>query len=119
MKNTAIAFEKIPEKTGIIALHFKSEKNNLPTIQLSDHTGKKHTIDLNRASFVLQHKAELVCQKLAKHQVAAMNCLHQFFEETIKQSPSSEIQRMQGLLSIGLKKGYKNQLKRTRNSTEL
>lgn len=86
MKNTAVAFEKIQDKTGIIALHFNAKNDGLPSVTLIDNMGKKCVVDLNRASFVLQHKAQLVPQKLASSQnkEAVIEAMHQFFEERAK-----------------------------------
>lgn len=83
MKNTAVAFEKIKDKTGIIGLHFHASIDNLPTVTLIDNRGEKFSVDLNRASFVLQHKAQLVPQKLAssENKEAVIAALHQFFAE--------------------------------------
>ncbi|HSX13381.1 MAG TPA: hypothetical protein VLE96_03065 [Chlamydiales bacterium] len=83
MKNTSAAFERIPEKTGIIALHFRALDEHLPTITLIDHMGKKHAVDLNRASFVFQHKAKLIPEKLAcsENKEAVIAKLNQFFIE--------------------------------------
>ncbi len=81
MKNTAVAFEKIKDKTGMIAIHFRCGEG-LPCVTLIDNVGKKHLVDLNRASFVLQHKAELVSQKLAREdKEAVVKALSQFFIE--------------------------------------
>lgn len=90
MKNTRIAFEKLKEKTGIIGLHFNATEEKLPVITLIDPTGQKHRVDLARASFVFQHKALLVPQKLAsiqntKGKEAAIASLHQFFAERAKE----------------------------------
>ena len=86
MRNYCIAFEKIPEKTGIIGLHLVAADENLPVVILLDQNGRRHPVDLNRASFVFQHKAQLVKDKLAsastvdeKQRVLA--ALNKFFEE--------------------------------------
>ena len=89
MHNYAIAFEKIPEKTGIIALHLNASKEPLPTVILKDFSGKKHVVDLTAASFVFQHKALLVKEKLAtlpqeEDKQKTIASLRLFFEERAK-----------------------------------
>ncbi len=89
MHNYAIAFQKIPEKTGILGLHLNPTKNNLPQVLLYDQYGKKHKVELDRASFVFQNKAALVREKLnnaatenEKRQILAS--LNQFFADRAK-----------------------------------
>lgn len=64
MKNYATAYEKIPECTGILALHLNATEDPLPSITVKDFKGNSHTVDLAKASFVLQKKADLVLEKL-------------------------------------------------------
>lgn len=89
MNNYAIAFQKIPEKTGILALHLLPTKADLPKATLYDAKGEKYEVDLNRASFVFQKKAVLVREKLdslsseeEKRNILAS--LNDFFEERAK-----------------------------------
>lgn len=86
LSNYALAFEKIKEKTGIIGLHLQATNENLPTITLLDQQGQKHQVDLNRASFVFQHKAQLVKDKLSsatteEQKMRIVFLINQFFEE--------------------------------------
>lgn len=89
MHNYANAFEKIKEKTGLIALHLTATENTLPTVTLLDPYGEEHFVDLDRASFVLQHKAELLEEKLSrlktkKEKKQVLASLHRFFEQRAK-----------------------------------
>lgn len=89
MTNYATAFEKIKEKTGLIALHLTATENTLPTVTLLDQYEQEYFVDLDRASFVLQHKAQLVGEKLAslktkKEKKQALLSLKRFFEERAK-----------------------------------
>ncbi len=89
LHNYKVAFEKIPEKTGIIALHLFSSKGNLPKVCLLDQKGEKHLVDLNEASFVFQHRAELVLDKLSsfsssEEKQAILSLLKDFFSERAK-----------------------------------
>lgn len=90
MRNTSIAFDKIKEKTGIIALHLNAGNEHLPVVTLVDNTGKKHMVDLARASFVFQHKAILVPEKIStlhtgEEKEALIASLSQFFVERAKE----------------------------------
>lgn len=84
MRNYVAAFEKLKERTGLIALHLNASDSDLPTVRLFDQAQKEHSIDLNRASFVLQKKALLVKQKLARlsgtEKAQALQSLEDFFE---------------------------------------
>lgn len=86
LHNYAIAFEKIPEKTGIIGLHLFASEDNLPKILLLDQNNRPHCVDLNQASFVFQHRAELVVDKLAsvsskEEKQKILSLLQNFFKE--------------------------------------
>lgn len=86
LNNYAQAFEKIKEKTGIIGLHLNASKENLPTITVVDQQGQKHHVDLNRASFVFQHKAKLVKERLSstssdEEKTKVLSLMNQFFEQ--------------------------------------
>jgi hypothetical protein len=86
LNNYATAYEKIKNKTGIIALHLIATNENLPLITLVDQIGHKHEVDLNQASFVFQHKALLVKEKLAavsseEEKSKILSSLNHFFEE--------------------------------------
>ncbi len=89
MKNYSCAYQKMREKTGIIALHLNASFGNLPQVTLKDQYGNRYPIDLNQASFVFQHKAELVQEKLHAasdpEKQAILSKLNRFFEERAKE----------------------------------
>ncbi len=58
LKNYDTVFRSLKEETGLVAVHLKAQMLNLPTCQIIDLYGKIHTIDLNRASFIVQKKAQ-------------------------------------------------------------
>jgi hypothetical protein len=84
MKNYSDAFEKLKKHTGLIALHLNADKGDLPTVRLLDQYQKEHQIDLNRASFVMQKKAQPVNEKFAQlsgtEKVQALVLLEEYFE---------------------------------------
>jgi hypothetical protein len=88
MKNYSLAYEKMPEKTGILAMHFVPSQEDLPTVQLIDMHGKVHTVDLTSTSFVLQKKAKLVKEHLGtldpSQKKEAIEALAKLFTERAK-----------------------------------
>lgn len=56
LKNYDVAFQELREETGLIGVHLVATQTQLPRCAIRDWRGKEHRIDLNRASFVLQHK---------------------------------------------------------------
>ncbi len=88
MRNYAVAYEKIKDKTGILYLHLVPSNGALPQVTLVDQSGNTHLVDLNRASFVFQKKATLVKEKLAslpdESKQEILSSLHQFFAERAK-----------------------------------
>jgi hypothetical protein len=55
-----IAYEKIPQETGIIYLHLNKTKKKLPQLAVIDKCNNKFRIDLDDMEFVVQKKALLV-----------------------------------------------------------
>jgi hypothetical protein len=51
-----IAFEKLPQETGLIAVAFPGGAQSLPTFEIVDKLEIHHQIDLDRTCFVLQKK---------------------------------------------------------------
>ena len=89
MGNYVAAFDRLKEKTGLIAMHLKATDEPLPRIQLFDNRQEEHWIDLQRASFVLQKKAVLVKEKLAQlpelEKRQALRALEEFFAMRAKE----------------------------------
>ncbi|MDP1609389.1 MAG: hypothetical protein Q8L98_08780 [Chlamydiales bacterium] len=65
MKHYAEVVQGMQKETGTIALHLNPTTNRLPTLVFFDHIGEKHLIELDRVSFVLQHKAVLTGERIA------------------------------------------------------
>ncbi len=89
LKGYFCAFEKIPEKTGLIALHLIRTEGDLPCVTVIDHARIKHIIDLNRASFVVQKKGETVKTRLSRlateeEKREHLLALDRFFQEKAK-----------------------------------
>jgi hypothetical protein len=53
-------FKQFPEAAAIISIHTKQTGGELPLCQAIDYRGWKHTLDLNRLSFVIQKKANVL-----------------------------------------------------------
>jgi hypothetical protein len=56
LERYAVAFEKVQEETGLVALHLSANTYDLPQAVLQDPQGNLHTIDLNHFSFLLQKR---------------------------------------------------------------
>jgi hypothetical protein len=87
MENYNLAFEKMKEKTGLLALHFNADDPSLQ-VTLIDQEGTKHLLDLRKTSFVIQQKATPVKEKFAKlsndEREAAIHKISSLLEETVK-----------------------------------
>lgn len=84
MDNYAAVFQAMQNKTGTIALHLTPTVHLLPTIAVFDQIGEKHLVELDRASFILQHKAILVEKKLEQagskeEKLKVLQALEDFF----------------------------------------
>jgi len=89
MQHYTVAFEKLKDKTGLVSMHLTASDGDLPCVQLFDQTGKEYSVDLNRASFVLQKKALLVPEKLAQlsneEKTQALRSLEDFFAQRARE----------------------------------
>lgn len=63
-----IAYEKFRKDTGLVFIHLAKTDRLGQKVQVLDAQGKEHTIDLDKTEFVLQEKAELIFDRLAKLQ---------------------------------------------------
>ena len=88
MRNYVAAFDKLKNKTGLIAMHLVAA-GPLPEVRLFDNKQKEHRIDLSRASFVLQKKAVLVKDKFSQitevERRQALRSLEEFFAMRAKE----------------------------------
>lgn len=60
------AYDKFREDTGLVFIHLAKTNYLKQKVQVIDGKGKEHTIDLDKTEFVLQEKAELIFDRLAK-----------------------------------------------------
>lgn len=60
-----VAFEDVPEETGLLLVHLNSTKGLYPAVTLYDKAGQKHTVMLDSHQFVLQKRALPIKQTLA------------------------------------------------------
>lgn len=68
IKRYTEAFKKIPEVTGVLAVHFNESSEKLPFCRLVDYRGKKHKIDLNEVAFIVQKKAKIISPNMSKEE---------------------------------------------------
>jgi hypothetical protein len=61
-----IAYDHFRQDTGLVFIHLAKTDHLNQTALLVDDKGKEHTIDLDKTEFVLQEKAELLFDRLAK-----------------------------------------------------
>jgi len=55
-----LAYEDVPEETGLICVHLNKTKNLFGNVQIIDMMEDAHLVALDSTEFVLQHKATLV-----------------------------------------------------------
>lgn len=63
-KSWKLAYEELPEESGIIFLHLNKSDQQLPTLVLYDKLGLVHHIDLNQTEFLLQKRADMLTSTL-------------------------------------------------------
>lgn len=61
-----IAYDHFQKDTGVVFIHLAKTDYLKQSALLVDDTGKEHLIDLDKTEFVLQEKAELLFDRLAK-----------------------------------------------------
>lgn len=65
--SSKISFEEIPEETGIVFVHLNRSDNLLRGIRLYDQKGESHKIHPDKASFIIQKKANYVLPTITEH----------------------------------------------------
>lgn len=55
-----MAYKELPEDTGLLFIHLTPTSHLQKTVMVSDRSGKAHLIDLDKAPFIIQEKAELI-----------------------------------------------------------
>jgi hypothetical protein len=61
-----IAYEKLPLQTGVVYLHLNPTPSLIQPLSVTDQHGKRHLIPLDRCSFIVQRKAELIYERLKR-----------------------------------------------------
>lgn len=59
-----MAFKELREETGLIAIHFNRTEGQFLPFTLVDRQGNRHTLSLDEMPFVVQHRAQLVGERL-------------------------------------------------------
>jgi hypothetical protein len=65
LESYALAYAKIPEETGLVAIHLDDHSSISSSLKIIDKLGICHTMDPNLIPFVIQKKALLVKEKIA------------------------------------------------------
>jgi hypothetical protein len=56
-RSLKVAFEDVPEETGLVLVHLNKTKDSYPQVTIYDKAGTKYTVPLDDHEFVLQKKA--------------------------------------------------------------
>lgn len=59
-----VAFNELPEETGLVYVHLNKSHNLQKTIHITDKIGMKQELDLDQMEFLVQERAEMLCQTL-------------------------------------------------------
>lgn len=82
LKSYEWAFRDLKGETALIGIHLKAGGISLPLCTVRDWTGRAHSVDLNRASFVLQHYCDVLDEKnIQMKQRDVYPLLRTFFQE--------------------------------------
>ncbi len=61
-----LAYKEFPEDTGLLFIHLTPTHHLQKTVMVIDPAGKQHLIDLDKAPFVVQEKADLIFDRFKK-----------------------------------------------------
>lgn len=86
-----LAYEHLPQETGLLYLHLHKTENVLPTIVCKDAVGRKWTMDLNRYSFAVQKKGSDFQQTLLQAGPDELKQRVQEFVQLIRTRASKKI----------------------------
>ncbi len=83
-----IAYEEIPEETGLVYLHLHPKENFEQSVSIIDKLGIAHTLSLNNMAFILQKKAEPIpvyLKRLHKRhdEITAKKAIHSIVETIV------------------------------------
>ena len=65
-RSLKVAFEDVPEETGMLLVHLNKTKGLYPTLELVDKAGNRYQVALDDHEFVLQERAEPLKATLSK-----------------------------------------------------
>jgi hypothetical protein len=65
-RSLVVAFEDVPEETGLLCVHLNKTKNIYPSVVIRDKLNNQYQVALDGTEFVLQQKASLVKPTLSK-----------------------------------------------------
>jgi hypothetical protein len=69
------AFDELQEENGLLLVHINSTSGLYPLLQIEDKIGFKHDLNLDKMTFLIQKKAQLVCptidETMARHDLNA------------------------------------------------
>jgi len=74
-----IAFQELPQQTGVIHLNINPKEERYPKLTIYDKIGVRHTLDLNHTPFVLQRKADLIFSYLQNHKEETQEIIDSLF----------------------------------------
>jgi hypothetical protein len=59
-----VAFEKLPEESGLIYVHLNKSQDLNKTIVIVDKMGFEHLVNMDQMEFLLQKKALMLCESI-------------------------------------------------------
>lgn len=65
-RSAKLAYDRLKDETGLLALHLNKSKNLCGTVTIHDKLGIRHRIDLDATEFILQRRGDLFCTTLGK-----------------------------------------------------
>ena len=65
-RSLKVAFEDVPEETGLLLVHLNKTKNSHPAVAITDKAGNHYTVALDEHEFVLQKKALPIKETLSQ-----------------------------------------------------
>lgn len=84
-RSLIVAYQDVPEETGMLYVHLNKTKHAFPTVQIFDKLQESYQVPLDTTEFVLQKKATLVKPTLSKlmqegHVAQAKKRIDQIFQ---------------------------------------
>ena len=101
-----VAFDHFKEETGLIYLHLNPTNEKHPIVTIFDAIGAKHHIQLDKAPFALQYKAELAFTDLKANLIAQEDDKIEKSIDSFTKFISLRSQKGIEDLDLGLKRNY-------------